>query len=115
MSEDKKKSFIKAYRTTCRKAHGDFPGFFHVHHIDANRMNNEPDNLIAVHPKIHVWVHKQKVLPTRSQIEEKTRFQFELMGEYLRLKARIREIAKERREVMRQIRTLSRWSILIKE
>lgn len=33
-----------------------------IHHIDANRLNNDPSNLLEVTPEEHVWIHSKPEL-----------------------------------------------------
>jgi hypothetical protein len=35
----------------------DIPKGYHIHHLDGNRKNNNPENLICVSPKIHYEIH----------------------------------------------------------
>lgn len=62
------------HRTICRQAHGPFPHTWIVHHIDENKGNNSPDNLIAmpvqVHGKLHTAQRKNKMTFGRSTIEQ---------------------------------------------
>lgn len=46
------------HRIVCRRAHGPIPSGWDVHHIDGDRLNNEPSNLIAIPKKIHAEIHK---------------------------------------------------------
>ena len=38
----------------------------HIHHVDCNRHNNSPDNLMLVNPKVHVLLHKQNHVYTHT-------------------------------------------------
>ena len=48
---------IRLHREICRKAHGDFPDDWDVHHIDGNRLNNHPSNLVALSKSDHRKKH----------------------------------------------------------
>ena len=40
----------------------------HVHHLDENKSNNSPDNLLVLenpmHGKLHAWLNKHNIIPT---------------------------------------------------
>ena len=44
-----------------------------VHHLDCNRSNNSPDNLLVLsnpmHVKLHQWMNKYNIEPTEKQAE----------------------------------------------
>lgn len=46
------------HREICRKVHGPFPPEWVVHHIDFNRTNNSPENLIALPNELHQQLHR---------------------------------------------------------
>ena len=48
---------MSKYREKYIKHHGEPPEGWHIHHIDGDRKNNDIDNLIAIPPKLHVWIH----------------------------------------------------------
>lgn len=62
------------HRMVCREAHGEFPKNWVVHHMDEDKANNSPDNLIALprelHNKLHTHVKGQRVLFTRKNIQD---------------------------------------------
>lgn len=49
------------HRQMCKEAHGDFPAKWDVHHIDYNKLNNDPENLIALPVPVHIQAHRRKV------------------------------------------------------
>ncbi len=61
------------HRVVCRQAHGPFPSNWVVHHIDENKSNNVPENLIAMprrfHDKIHTEMRDGRYRYTRPQLE----------------------------------------------
>ena len=48
------------YRKVFTDNFGDIPLGFHVHHLDGDRNNNTPDNLIAVSPELHYEIHSMQ-------------------------------------------------------
>lgn len=46
------------HREVCRKAHGPFPMRWVVHHIDFDKKNNAPENLIALPKELHHHIHE---------------------------------------------------------
>lgn len=59
------------HRMVCRAAHGPFNVNWHVHHIDGNKQNNRPENLIAIPHQLHNKIHEvwpRHCLPKRSEI-----------------------------------------------
>lgn len=61
------------HRRVCREAWGPYPYNWVVHHIDENKQNNHPDNLIAMprdmHSHIHKIMRKNKIHLTRKNVE----------------------------------------------
>lgn len=47
-------------REVYRRHYGPIPEGWHVHHIDGNRKNNDPKNLIALSPEEHYHVHLER-------------------------------------------------------
>lgn len=47
------------HRVVCTKEHGPIPKDWHVHHCDHDKLNNHPDNLIALPPAMHERVHSK--------------------------------------------------------
>lgn len=47
------------HRTVCRKAHGKFPSSWHVHHVNGEKKDNRPENLIALPGACHFAIHKR--------------------------------------------------------
>jgi len=39
--------------------HPSTPRKWHVHHIDCNKLNNSLDNLIALPPEVHFFIHNE--------------------------------------------------------
>jgi len=58
--EEGKNIFV--HRRTAEKKYKVIPKGFHVHHIDEDKTNNRPDNLILLHWKDHDRVHRKKDL-----------------------------------------------------
>jgi hypothetical protein len=48
-------------RKAYRKHHGEIPAKYHVHHKDENPYNNEPANIEALSPSVHLIRHKAKL------------------------------------------------------
>lgn len=46
------------HRAVCKAHWGPFPKDWVVHHIDENKKNNTPENLIALPAQIHNKVHQ---------------------------------------------------------
>jgi hypothetical protein len=62
------------HRIVCRKSHGPFPVKWHVHHINGGKLDNRPENLIALPPWLHRRIHDSVMgtlerLPDRAAIE----------------------------------------------
>jgi hypothetical protein len=45
-----------AHRLVYRRVYGEFPAQWVVHHIDKNKLNNEPLNLIAIPECLHALI-----------------------------------------------------------
>jgi len=62
------------HRKVCRQAHGWFPNNWVVHHVDEDKSNNVPENLIALprelHDSLYKAMRKNKCLFNRKQIEQ---------------------------------------------
>ena len=49
------------YRKIWEEYHGkDIPAGYEIHHIDGNRSNNDPSNLLCVSIEEHLQIHKQQ-------------------------------------------------------
>lgn len=86
------------HRISCRKAHGWFPPTWIVHHCDGNKLNNAPENLIALtqkfHQKLHTYFGFNTLLPSRSE----TLFWFErFFLNPKKCKQRMRRVSNQRR------------------
>jgi len=46
-----------SYKKTYIKAYGEIPQGYEVHHVDWDRANNDPSNLIALPKAIHKIIH----------------------------------------------------------
>jgi Ribonuclease G/E len=61
----KEEKFGSNYRKTCFKYHGktcivcDEGGAIHVHHVDEDRENNHPENLVPLCPTHHAYMHNE--------------------------------------------------------
>lgn len=49
------------HRKVYFKNYGTIPVGWHVHHIDYVKTNNHPDNLIALPPNVHIYIHKNNI------------------------------------------------------
>ena len=77
------------HRKVCREAHGSFNGLWHVHHIDGQKLNNDPSNLIALHPAVHWEVHSRGIVTREGCVDLLNRF-LELEGEKRRIESQLR-------------------------
>lgn len=61
------------HRTVCYKVNGPFPSDWVVHHIDENKKNNKPENLIAMprklHDKLHGLIRKTRLTFNRVRVQ----------------------------------------------
>jgi hypothetical protein len=58
------------HRIVCIENHGPIPKGWVVHHVDADKLNNSPDNLIALPEKMHNTIHQIIPLPQRETLVE---------------------------------------------
>lgn len=58
------------HRVICRQVHGPIPHKWVVHHIDGQKLNNHPSNLIAIPDELHCTIHQLLRLPDRERIEK---------------------------------------------
>lgn len=59
---------IRLHRAVYEAVHGPIPDGFHVHHIDFDKSNNEPSNLIALSKEDHHKLHGENL--TQEQLEK---------------------------------------------
>jgi len=68
---------LYVHRIICRKFWGYFPADWHVHHIDFDKRNNQPENLIAMpgffHREIHDEMRKTGFRFSRREIADRLR------------------------------------------
>lgn len=76
------------HRQVCQEHHGKFPGNWHVHHIDYKKLNNDPENLIALPGCVHWEVHRLRIKDRRGCEDLLTTYK-DLMCEYDDIKNRI--------------------------
>lgn len=50
----------RLHRTVWEYHNGEIPAGYHIHHIDENRSNNQPDNLKLVEATAHLSEHMSK-------------------------------------------------------
>lgn len=68
----KKEGFKLVHRESYFEAHPKTSRAWVIHHIDGEKLNNALNNLIALPPELHHWLHDQydlKHLPEREEIE----------------------------------------------
>lgn len=58
------------HREVCRQAHGEFLPSWHVHHVNGRKLDNRPENLVALPPGLHQALHESfpmRKLPCREE------------------------------------------------
>lgn len=65
-----KRSLHLYHRRVYVNAHGKIPKGWFVHHMDGNKLNNDPQNLIAIPKELHAKAMKAHPLPRRLELEE---------------------------------------------
>ena len=60
--KDKEGNKKRVHSRVAEKKYGKIPKGFHIHHMDNNKDNNRPSNLILLHKKDHYKVHKGKLI-----------------------------------------------------
>ena len=45
------------HRKTWKDNYGEIPSGWHIHHIDGDATNNDPENLMCVSPEMHYLIH----------------------------------------------------------
>lgn len=61
-----------------RKAHGDIPKGYHIHHIDRNKNNNTLSNLIMLSQSEHGKVHKELLTEAEKELNKERLIQYAL-------------------------------------
>lgn len=80
------------HRIEYRKCWGPIPIGWVIHHIDADKKNNRPINLIAMPAKLHNEIHSWPFLPTREEIKTELRYYIKYMPNRLKNKNAIKSI-----------------------
>lgn len=94
------------HRLVYTKAYGKPPRGWHIHHIDYQKRNNAPENLIALPAAYHTWLHLVYPHPTlnRAQLEVQAELRLVLQDEiYERYQAAQQKLDDIRREFETQI------------
>ena len=60
----------RLHRAVYERCNGAIPKGYHIHHVDHNRGNNEPENLIALPQKEHLKRHEEEMT---EELREKLR------------------------------------------
>lgn len=50
--------YVALARVVYKKYHGKIPKGYDIHHIDGDRLNDEPDNLVALSHEEHIILHE---------------------------------------------------------
>lgn len=101
--EDGKILHREIYKTTF----GSIPSGWVIHHIDENKQNNNPENLIALPHYLHSLIHKEmwskNIKFTKKEIEEKLlNYQNELKeisGKILNIKNELKNLEGHKKEM----------------
>lgn len=51
--------WVPTHRRVAEKKFGSLRRGFRVHHLDGNKLNNHPENLVEVHAKVHRRIHAE--------------------------------------------------------
>jgi len=65
LKSDKRYKFnsdgVPIHRLAYEEEWGPIEDGWHVHHLDTNPTNNNPQNLVALPPKCHQWLHWNQI------------------------------------------------------
>lgn len=98
------------HRSNYERTYGDIPDTWVVHHVDMNKLNNDPKNLIALpdafHSRIHVEMRNQKVVFTRDQILRKLFNEHEKYKSAEPLQERLNHLLHNHQEIFKEVALL---------
>lgn len=89
-NDEGKRTTCSVHRLVYLAIHKEIPEGYDIHHIDGDKHNNNPDNLIAIPHSEHLSLHKKGFKPTQATREKMSKSQ----------KALNRTISPEQREKM---------------
>lgn len=106
----RKRSERNNYRAIYERAWGKVPLGYVIHHVDGNRLNNDPMNLIALMPYIHNKLHRlyggQMSRWTRDMVQG---FASAESANYAKMETEWKDLIAKRDEINKRIITLQTY------
>lgn len=100
------KAGLTEHRLVYEKHYGKIYSNNHIHHIDENKLNNSPENLISLPPKLHSLVHRYHALYGKA-LERK---EIELLSDFELVREREMALRKRDKKKKRRLEKLGAWN-----